>query len=175
MVDFEDVTLDSDEENNAHYYDGFEEVELADNVDMHYGTKKCRCVCHDNPNARFQMRKRHCLSCGMQVSCRLAVLKSCFFWGGGEHHCLPCGVQVFCAEVTGGDEHHCLSPRVQLKSVSCDESLIRRVFISLAGWTLTWKFISISSQRIRVISVTFGYTADKLEPRKNILNQVWEN
>ena len=67
MTDFEEVTFGSDEEEKE--CDGFEEVELPDDEeDDVSGTKHCNCKCHEGVESMYQMRKRHCVQCGMRVS-----------------------------------------------------------------------------------------------------------
>jgi len=59
---------DSDEEQPE--FDGYEEVQFpeGDDEDELYGTKLCRCSCHDNSELKFARRRVHCRSCAVRVS-----------------------------------------------------------------------------------------------------------
>ncbi|XP_071952756.1 GON-4-like protein [Antedon mediterranea] len=90
MPDFEMAEWSEDKE-----FDGFEEVELPDsedeekhlkgkihpgkvdtvdpwqtlNAELQYGTKRCRCSCHDRSlDTRVQKKTRHCAYCAAKVS-----------------------------------------------------------------------------------------------------------
>lgn len=69
MTDFEEVTLDSDDESAVRaLVDDVEEVYLPDDVKDYYGTAKCKCHCHRKPkNKYYASRKKHCNSCALKV------------------------------------------------------------------------------------------------------------
>ena len=72
MTEFEEITIDSDEEKNEQLFDGFEEVEIPDDEHDYSGTKWCRCHCHrKTDDTKWSERKRHCMSCGIKVNLSL--------------------------------------------------------------------------------------------------------
>ena len=68
---FEEVVLpDDSEDEEKTVFDGFEEVEFpdGDDDDELYGSKLCRCNCHNSREPKYARRRVHCRSCAIRVS-----------------------------------------------------------------------------------------------------------